>query len=196
MDLQVLFEKRLAQIDTLNDFIVLYGKKEEIIPDLRDINNETECIQELLVSCKEMLSKFQAENMKKCRELIEKSQQQQLLMLDVLDREIECGESTQIKLNIENECSPCAKEEPSRPVSVLNEISNTTTPSKFTPFKPGEQPVMAYADYVKSPYATKRMRPLALQFTDFERTISAEEFAKVPGYINSTNCSGIFSSSN
>lgn len=196
MDLQVLFEKRLAQIDTLNDFIVLYGKKEEIIPDLRDINNETECIQELLVSCKEMLSKFQAENMKKCRELIEKSQQQQLLMLDVLDREIECDESTQIKLNIENECSPCAKEEPSRPVSVLNEISNTTTPSKFTPFKPGEQPVMAYADYVKSPYATKRMRPLALQFTDFERTISAEEFAKVPGYINSTNCSGIFSSSN
>lgn len=183
MDLQVLFEKRLKQIDTLNDFIVLYGKKEEIIPDLRDINNETEYIQELLVSCKELLSKFHDENIKKCRELIEKSQQQQLLMLDILDTVVERNEP-QIKSNIENECSPCPKEESSRPISVLNEISNTTTttPSKFTPFKPGEQPVMAYADYVKSPYATKRMRPLALQFSDFERTISAEEFAKIPGY--------------
>lgn len=35
---------------------------------------------------------------------------------------------------------------------------------------------------IKSPYATKRMRPLALQFTDFERAITTDEFAKIPGY--------------
>lgn len=181
MDLQKLFEERLRKIEYLNDFIVLYGKKEETIPDLRDISNETENVKELLLSCKELLKKFQDENHKKCRELIGKSQEQQLLMLDVLDIVME-KDVTNAQAATEGVSSPCRTAEQSRPVSVLTEISNnTTTPCKFTPFKPGEQPVMTYADYTKSPYATKRMRPLALQFTDFERTITSEEFAKVPG---------------
>lgn len=186
MDLYQLFEKRLEKIDKLNDFIVLYGKKDEIIPNLREINNEMEDIKELFVSLKDSLKQFQDENNRKCRELIEKMQQQQLIMLDVLDKVI-ANDVTISQSNRENECSPCqsnirpVQEQPvHRPV--LNEISNIATPSKFTPFKPGEQPVMNYADYVKSPYAKKRMRPLVLQFTDFERTITSDEFAKIPGY--------------
>lgn len=181
MDLHELFEKHLQRIDILNDFIVLYGKKEETVADLRDISAECDEIKELLVSCKELLKSFQDENMAKCRELIEKSQKQQLLMLHVLEQVIDSGEERPTKfMNSENDSasSPTYQQ---RPISVLTEISNTMTPSKFTPFKPGEQPIMTYADYIKSPYAMKRMRPLALQFTDFERAITSDEFNKVPG---------------
>lgn len=38
MDLHDLFEKHLQRIDMLNDFIVLYGKKEETVSDLRAIS--------------------------------------------------------------------------------------------------------------------------------------------------------------
>lgn len=182
MNLHELFEKHLQRIDVLNDFIVLYGKKEETVAELRDISTECDEIKELLVSCTELLKSFQNENMRKCRELIEKSQKQQLVMLHVLEQVIDGNEERTTKFkNQENDSalSPCDRQ---RPMSVLTEISNTMTPSKFTPFKPGEQPIMTYADYIKSPYAMKRMRPLALQFTDFERTITADEFGKIPGY--------------
>lgn len=182
MDLHELFEKHLQKIDILNNFIVLYGKKEETVSDLRDIANECEEIKELLRSCKELLEIFRNENMTMCRAIIEKSQQQQLIMLHILEQVIDGNEKKHVE-NAENECaSPSSCQE--QPISVLTEISNTMTPSKFTPFKPGEQPVMTYADYIKSPYATKRMRPLALQFTDFERNITADEFSKIPGYNN------------
>lgn len=146
--------------------------------------NSKECdeIKELLVLCKELLEKFQNENMKNCREIIEKSQKQQLIMLHVLEQIID-DDSVMVKTSeklVKEFESPTYQDQ--RPISVLTEISNTMTPSKFTPFKPGEQPIMTYADYIKSPYATKRMRPLALQFTDFERTITADEFNKIPGY--------------
>lgn len=178
MDLHDLFEKHLQKIDILNDFIVLYGKKQETVSDIREIANECDEIKELLVSCNELLKKFQEENKKKCNDLIEKSQKQQLIMLQILDQLIDDDGKGKASENTENICaSPCQN----RPVAVLAEISNTMTPSKFTPFKPGEQPVMTYADYIKSPYATKRMRPLALQFTDFERSITADEFTKIPG---------------
>lgn len=189
MDLHNLFEQHLQRIDVLNDFIVLYGKKEETVTDLRDISKECDEIKELLVSCKELLDKFQNENMQKCREIIEKSQKQQLIMLHILEQVIDDNDEEKMSGNRENRdfksplSSSCQRSD-QRSNSVLTEISNTMTPSKFTPFKPGEQPIMTYADYIKSPYATKRMRPLALQFTDFERTITSDEFNKVPGYVN------------
>lgn len=179
MDLHELFEKHLQKINILNDFIVLYGKKEETVSDLRDIAKECAEIKKLLHDIKILLEQFRVENETICRDVIEKSQKQQLMMLHVLEQVIECNEEKIVK-NRENECTSPSCEEP--PISVLTEISNTMSPSKFTPFKPGEQPVMTYADYIKSPYATKRMRPLALQFTDFEKTVTADEFAKVPGY--------------
>lgn len=181
MDLQQLFEKRLQKIDHLNDFIVLYGKKDEILPDLREISNETEHFKDLLTSCKDLLTKFQNENNQKCRELIESAREHQILMLDILDQ-VTDSDFDRAHQPSENSASPCQREESHRPITVLSEISNTPTPCKFGPFKHGEQPIMTLADYIKSPYATKRMRPLALQFTDFEKSIGADEFARIPRY--------------
>lgn len=177
MDLQTLFEKRLQKIESLNDFIVLYGKKEECITDLREISDEIDEIKDLLQSCKELLNQFQTENREKCKQLIEMSQEQQILMLQVLDKVLESDTQPSKK-----SLTPAKIQEKCRPVNVLSEISNTPTPRKFEPLKSGENSIMTFADYVKSPYTTKRMRPLALQFIDFEKTISTEEFAKVPGY--------------
>lgn len=188
MDLHELFEKHLQRIGVLNDFIVLYGKKEETVADLRDISAECDEIKELLVSCKELLQSFRDENMGKCRELIEKSQKQQMIMLHVLEQLVDGGEEQTTKFKNRENNSASSPSYQQRPISVLTEISNTMTPSKFTPFKPGEQPIMTYADYVKSPYALKRMRPLALQFTDFERTITADEFGRIPGYDAKSRC--------
>lgn len=176
MDLQTLFEKRLQKIESLNDFIVLYGKKEECITDLREISDEIDEIKDLLKSCKELLNQFQTENREKCKQLIEMSQEQQILMLQVLDKVLESDTQPSKK-----SLTPAKILEKCRP-NVLSEISNTPTPRKFEPLKSGENSIMTFADYVKSPYTTKRMRPLALQFIDFEKTISTEEFAKVPGY--------------
>lgn len=185
MDLCQLFEERLKKIELLNDFIVLYGKKVETIPDIRDISNEIEQIKELLQSCHELLKEFQEQNRRKCQELIEKAQHQQLNMLHILEIVTNEADTTMPTKTLhrcqttENKESPC---QVATVPNVLAEISNTTAAVKITPFKLGEQPVMNYADYVKSPYATKRrMRPLALQFTDFERTIGADEFNKIPG---------------
>lgn len=179
MDLQTLFEKRLQKIDSLNDFVVLYGKKEELIPDLREISTEINELKDLLQLCKELLIKFQKENHEKCKQLIEKSQEQQTILLNILDEILDSEPVKAVQLS-QNMPTPAKADEKSRLVNVLNEISNTPTPCKFGTFKAGEQS-MTFADYIKSPYTTKRMRPLALQFTDFEKTISVDEFAKVPG---------------
>lgn len=183
MDLHVLFERYLQKIDILNDFIVLYGKKEETVSDLRYIANEHQEIKTMLLSCMELLKKFQDENLAKCRDIIEKSREQQLIMLHVLEQIIDSNvEKTTENTERGGEREHgCVSPNEDRPISVLTEISNTMTPSKFTLFKPGE--TISLADYIKSPHTTKRMRPLALQFTDFERTISADEFGKVPGYV-------------
>lgn len=182
MDLSTLFEKRLRKIESLSDFIILYGKKVDSIVDLREISNEIDEIKELLQSCSELLNKFQTENKEKCKRLIETAQTQQLIMLDVLEQVMDSGLATQPQPS-QKMPTPAKSDGNNRPVNVLNEISNITiTPCKFGSFKPGEQPLVSFADYVKSPYTTKRMRPLALQFIDFEKTISNEEFTKIPGY--------------
>lgn len=179
MDLHELFQQRLQKIELLNDFVVLYGRKEETLTDLQAISSEVDEIGSLLKSCADILNKFQHENRQKCQQLIEKSQQQQLRMLDVLEKviDLDAKKDSQAASNVLP--MPNSEVKSVRQL-VLSEIGNTPTPIKFVPFKSGEQPVMTLADYMKSPYATKRMRPLALQFTDFEKTITADEFAKIP----------------
>lgn len=180
MNLYQLFEKRLQKIDKLNDFIVLYGKKEESITSLREISSEIDEIKDLLTSCKELLAKFQTENSEKCKQLIAKAQEQQLIMLEVLDKVLDSQAA--IPERPKTLPTPVKLAEKYQPANVLTEISNTPTPRKFGAFKAGEQSLMSIADYTKSPYTTKRMRPLALQFIDFEKTITVDEFAKIPGY--------------
>lgn len=167
MDLKNLFEARLDCISNLNDFIVLYGRKEDISSNLLEIITETKQVKFLLASCVEYINKFQIENSEKCKILIRKLQVQQCLTLQIFEKVSE-RDLPKVNQQIENM------------ILMPKDIENTPTPNKLLR-KLGDQPIMTLADYVKSPYATKRMRPVALQFTDFERNISVEEFLQVPG---------------
>lgn len=170
MDLQNLFEKRIQQITKLENFVIMYGKKKDILSDLRETLNEAEQTKEILSSCVNILSGFQTENQQKSRKLLESSKHVTFLMLGILDKVSdtvhplpENGYSVD-----ENRSSP-----------VLTEISNTSTPCKLLPFQS-----LTLAEYVKSPYTQKRTsnRHIHILFTDFEKTISTEEFKIVPGY--------------
>lgn len=162
MDFQILFQHQLNQINKLDNFIVFYGRKEEIVADLREIFGETEKLKDLLLSCMEFLKIFRTENNHKCKNLIAITQHQQFTMLNLLEKVMNAGNN-----------NPTA----------LTEITNTPPTCKLPPFKSGEQSIMTLAEYMKSPYATKRMRPLSLQFIDFERTINIDDFSRIPGYI-------------
>ncbi|XP_055307206.1 uncharacterized protein LOC129571430 [Sitodiplosis mosellana] len=175
MDLEILFKNRLQQISKLEYFCVIYGKKNDIISNLRETLNEAQQIKGFLSSCTHLLEKFRTENHQKCTKLLHSSQQLSTIMLNALAKASDTahqlpqiGQSVEDKVNF----SP-----------VLAEISNTPTPTRcrLLYFKSGDR--LSLAEYVKSPYATKRMRPLALQFTDFEKTISTEAFKMIPGYM-------------
>lgn len=168
MDLRNLFEVRLERIANLEDFIVLYGKKEDILSNLREMIAEIKKTKHVLSSCVEVLNKFHSDNSEKCKKLIHRLKVQQMLTLQILE-----------KMSDQN-CSG-ENQRSQKTILMSKDVENTPTPNKIQR-KLGEQPVMTLADYAKSPYTSKRMRPVALQFTDFERNITMEEFLQVPGF--------------
>lgn len=171
MDLKILFENRLQQIEKLENFVILYGKKGYIISNLRETVNETEQIKEFLSLCMSVLEKFQKENQERFTKLIHSSRQLSTLMLHTLASDFEhqfkqIGQSAEEKQYF----SP-----------VLTEITNAATPTSCRQlyFKPGDR--LSLADYMKSPYTTKKIRPLALQFIDFLTIVSIDAFKMIPG---------------
>lgn len=179
MDLNKLFELRVQKLETLNNFIALYSHKKELVGDLQHLAETRNEIKELLISCTEILNEFQNNNRQACADLLGQMQKQQISMLNALENvmNLDAESRSIVSLSVD----PNTKQERSNDASqatVLKEISNTSfTPSKL---KPGELARMSFNDYIKSPFTSKRMKPIALQFCDFERTISAEEFSTVP----------------
>lgn len=183
MDLLKDFELKLEKIEMLNNFICLYGKKEEIVKDLRAFSDEVNEIKVLLTACTELMAKFQVENRERFNKLMLRIQCQQTRMLDILERDAEhnCNGNEPIQSNLLSVNNWPTNKCPSSVLKENNSVANT--PNKFGMFKPGEQAVMTISDYMKSPYATKRVRPVQLQFVDFERTITQDEFNQVPTYM-------------
>lgn len=171
MDLEILFENRLQQIEKLENFVIIYGKKAYIISNLRESLNEAEQIKEFLLSCVSVLEYFREKNRKRCTDLIHSSRQLSTLMLNTLASDFEY-QFKQIRQSAEEKqyFSP-----------VLNEITNTATPTPCRQlyYKSGDR--LSLAEYMKSPYTTKKIRPLALQFTDFLTIVSTDAFKMIPG---------------
>lgn len=182
MDLQKDFELKLKQIEMLNDFIVLYGKKPDIVPELYSIKTECNEIKQLLESCSEHLTQFQLNNRDRFTKLMETIQKQQTLMLKILEMDADHVSYAELNDN-KKSTNDDIRNEKRCPSSILKEINNTATPNKYGMTKNGDQTVMSITDYTKSPFATKRshhFRPMQLQFIDFERIITHDEFDKVP----------------
>lgn len=172
MDLKQLFKKRIHKIEMLNDFIAVYGCKQEAIQDIQQLQKDTQKIKELLVEVTKLLDEFTLRNREKHKELIEQMHKQQMVFLELLQNEMDKEPIQKITKPIKEANETNANE------SVLKEISNLTmTPNHFRPNEPARMSLM---DYLKSPFTSKRIKPVALHFFDFERTISADEFAAVP----------------
>lgn len=184
MDLKTIFRQRVQKIEMLNDFIALYCDKRESLEDVRHLESNAHAIRNMLHDVTRLLNEFSVTNRKVHAELMEQMAAQQLTLLELLDKQ----------LDIELAPRQCSADDSTKPVttaaqptnvpssgcdSVLKEISNTVpmTPSRF---KFNEPAHMSLADYVKSPFMIKRIKPVALHFFDFERPISVDEFAAVP----------------
>lgn len=92
MDLRKEFDQRLEKIDQLKDFIVLYGKKCECIEEISSLSNETLEVNGLLQKCSESIEQFKNHNNIRLKTLVERAQQQQTLMLNIMEKLDEMSE--------------------------------------------------------------------------------------------------------
>ena len=173
MDLKVLFEERLAKIEHLKNFIVIYGKKSEHMSELYEIHELKENIRALLEKCGKYVDNFQKHQKERYESLLKEAHEQQLLMLNVIEKLDEKQSSV-------NKFQPA---ETNKENSLVQQNQNTMKVAS-TPLRNAMQipptPVMHFAEYMKSPFTARRMRPVALQFIDFEKIITAEEFTSIP----------------
>lgn len=171
MDLRQLFKKRIQKIEMLNEFIAVYCCKQEAINDIQQLQRDTQKVKELLAAAAKILDEFTLTNRNKYIEIIEQMHKQQMAFLELLQIEMD-------KEPIQKIAKPIKEAEENANESVLKEISNTTmTPNRFRLNEPAR---MSLVDYLKSPFTSKRIKPVALHFFDFERIISVDEFTAVP----------------
>lgn len=186
MDLKEVFKQRIQKIEMLSDFVALYCEKKESLDDLRQLDSNVHTIRKMLLDVAQLLNDFSSNNRKVYKELMEQMQMQQLMLLESLDKQLE-SELMPQKNVVDKFTKPMtttaitADDPSSGCEAVLKEISNNVqmTPNRYRPNEPAH---MSLADYVKSPFTLKRMKPVALHFYDFERVISSDEFVAVPSY--------------
>lgn len=181
MDLQDIFAKRLQKIDQLNNFISIFDKKKELFDELKSLNENIGDVREILMECSNCISRFQTVNQQRYTELMRRSREQQDKILDLL----ETMENQQPKF-----LSPKPHPSSARPALLENvqRMENFMTPVRKQFCDMGETPVMNFSDYIKSPFTSNRKRPISLQFADFERVISPDEFSKIPRLEQRQNC--------
>lgn len=125
MDLREVFARRATKVEQLRNFIVLYGKKRETINELQVLKSKTDDVQALLQQCSESVEKFQAHNKQRYLELIQRTKDQQCVMLNVLEKLDEMDERRKI--------SPPPPPPPSvfdvRNLNILKENNNRTPKS-------------------------------------------------------------------
>lgn len=180
MDLQQLYDQRLQKIDQLKEFIILYSVKCEKYKDIEIISQESVNIKKLLNECANSVRKFQNYNRARITEIIKKSQKQQTIIFNILDK-------------LENEKpnkSIVSFVRQSAQKSILQGKENClqTPVQKLRLLKLGDTPLMSLDDYMKSPFTLKKTKPISLQFIDFHYAITPIEFSKVPRYVNYKKC--------
>lgn len=172
MDLRQLFKKRIQKIVMLNEFIAVYCCKQEAIKDIQQLQHDTQKIKELLADVAKILDEFTLTNRNKYNEIIVQMHKQQMAFLELLQIEMDKEPMQKLAKPIKEADETNVNE------SVLKEISNTTmTPLRYRLNEPAR---MSLVDYLKSPFTSKRIKPVALHFFDFERVISVDEFTAVP----------------
>lgn len=129
MDLNQEFERRVAKIEQLKDFIVLYGKKKHIIDGLQDLRERTDDCNDLLQQCVHYVQQFQDINRERYKKLMEKAQYTQCVMLNVIE-ELDNRDEAAAKENVAVPAKPFFADskvngikDPSTPLRTVNRVS-------------------------------------------------------------------------
>lgn len=156
--LEELFNQRLEKIQQLDEFLEIYAIKQENLPKIIKLNENIEKFAEKIEE-----AQFQRDRMielqRRYQNAMNKARRQEITMLNMIEK----LDSIEIKM-------PVMK-------------NNVLTPSgveNCTPSQTGtHQRSMSIQEYQKSPFV-KKIKPISLNFLDFEATISLNDFQKVP----------------
>lgn len=155
--LEELFDQRLEKIKQLDEFLEIYAIKQANLPKIIKLNENVEKFAEKIEE-----AKFQRDRMielqKRYQNVMNKARRQDITMLNMIEK----LDKSEIK--------------------IPGTTKNILTPSGIenrTPSNSSIQRSMTIEDYQKSPFV-KKIKPISLNFLDFEATISSDDFQKVP----------------
>lgn len=86
-ELQTEFDKQLDKIALINDFMSLYGAKQEIKGDLKALRSKTKEVKQFLEEARQQIHFFKTVQVPKTNALIEKMRNQHLEMIQMLEDE-------------------------------------------------------------------------------------------------------------
>lgn len=165
-----ILELRLQKIDQLNDFITIFGKRAELIDQLRDVKKLNSENHQLLSLCRKNVADFRAKQLpeaRQCLQIAECLQSTMLNMIEVLDEQ---DHETQMAKASKENINPLTEQRTPDPKAASNGAVSSTTR-------------LLLSDYKNSPFA-RVMKPAALQFIDFELPpLETSDFARIPQYM-------------
>lgn len=157
--LEELFNQRLEKIKQLDEFLEIYAIKQENLPKIIKLNENVEKFAEKIEE-----AKFQRDRMielqKRYQNVMNKARRQEITMLNMIEKLDKCEIKPQPGTTSKNILTPSGIE-------------------NCTPTNSGIQRSMTIEDYQKSPFV-KKIKPISLNFLDFEATISSDDFQRVP----------------
>lgn len=141
MDLNAEFDRRLAKIDMLKDFIVLYGKKKENIGSLQQLQTTANRCEELMQQCVHCVQQFQQINKDRFEQMMEKVEYTQRVMMNIMEEmdkkdEVMAKEnnSSVSKNKLFGEQNLTARKESTTPLRTVNRVSKCASISTIWHF--------------------------------------------------------------
>lgn len=157
--LEELYNQRIEKIKQLDEFLEIYAIKQDNLPKIINLNENIEKFAEKIEE-----AKFQRDRMielqKRFTIVVNKARKQEISMLNMIEK----IENTGIKITDGNS---------------KNMLTPRNNNENITPSLGTIQRSMSIQDYQKSPFV-KKIKPISLNFLDFEATISEQEFQRVP----------------
>lgn len=159
------FNSQLKQIETLDNAIVLLHHKTKILPDLKALEIDLREVNNIVSDVKKV--KHETSSLKKEYKLLtRKLQKQQLIMLNMIQKADNCRQLHHHEMMENNK----------NHLNVLAPGSRQRCPSVESGYK------ISLYDFQNSPFVSK-IKPLSLNFLDFEKQLTQDEFNMIPKYM-------------
>lgn len=156
------FNSQLEQIETLDNAIVLLHHKTKILPDLKALQIDLEEVNNIIRHVKKTRHETSSLIME-YKMLLRKLRKQQLIMLNMIQK----AENSQLNYHEMTE----------------NNKNNLNVPGSIQRCQSVESGFkISLVDFQNSPFVSK-IKPLSLNFLDFEVQLTQDEFNLIPKYM-------------